>query len=65
MFGNKNRVVFIVFTISLMDEVVVPACPNQRRDRIRIAQDAILVGAKTGALQYRISLRALLYLFLN
>jgi len=30
MFDHKNRVVFIVFTISLLDEVVVPVCPNQR-----------------------------------
>jgi hypothetical protein len=65
MFGHKNHVVFIVFTSSLVDEVVVPVCPNKRGYRIHIAQEAMLVGAKGGALQYRISLRALLYLFLN
>jgi len=50
VFGNKIRVVFIVFAISLLDEVVGPVCPNQRRERIQIAQDAILVGAKGGIL---------------
>jgi len=65
MLGHKNRVVFIVLTSSLLDEVVVPVFSHQGGHRILIAQDAILVGAKGGPLQYRISLGALLYLFLN
>jgi hypothetical protein len=57
MFGHKNRVVFTVFTSLPLDEIFVAVCPHQGEQN-KIAQDAILVGAKGGALQYRISLRA-------